>query len=170
MDGIPANLVRACALLAIIVTGCSQPEGDSNDYHQRLLENTRAGKAFLKENAHRDGVVTRPSGLQYRIIRAGNGNKPGYADEVTVHYRGTHLDGTEFDSSYSRGKPAAFRLDRVIPGWTEALQLMRKEAKWQLFIPPELAYGSRGAKPAIGPNEVLIFEVELLKINQTPAQ
>ena len=166
----PASLVRVSALIAIALSACSQPEGNGNDYHQQLLENARAGKTFLKENARKEGIITRPSGLQYRIIRAGNGNKPRYTDKVTVHYRGTHLDGSEFDSSYSRGKPAVFRLDRVIPGWTEALQLMREGAKWQLFIPHELAYGSRGAKPAIGPNETLIFEVELLKISPTPAQ
>ncbi|MDQ7010964.1 MAG: FKBP-type peptidyl-prolyl cis-trans isomerase [Mariprofundaceae bacterium] len=170
MYGISINLVWTCVLLAFIATSCSQSDNTGSDDRQQLPENARAGKAFLKENARKEGVVTRPSGLQYRILRAGNGNRPRYTDEVTVHYRGTHLDGSEFDNSYSRGKPAVFRLNRVIPGWTEALQLMREGAKWQLFIPPELAYGSRGAGSAIGPNETLVFDVELLKINQMPAQ
>jgi len=170
MYGTVAHLVRACALIAVMTAGCSQPEDNSADYHQQLVENARAGKTFLQANARKQGIVTRPSGLQYRILRPGNGKKPRYTDEVLVHYRGTHLDGSEFDSSYSRGKAAAFHLDRVIPGWTEALQLMKEGAKWQLFIPHELAYGSRGAGRVIGPNETLIFEVELLKINRTPTQ
>jgi len=127
------------------------------------MKNLQAGEAFLAENAQRDGVTSLPSGLQYRVIEAGSGKRPGATDTVTVNYRGTLIDGTEFDSSYSRNQPATFRADRVIEGWREALQLMRKGAKWELFIPPRLAYGQRGAGK-IQPNSTLIFEVELIDI------
>ena len=105
-----------------------------------------------------------PSGLQYRIVAEGSGKTPKSADTVTVHYRGTLIDGTEFDSSYSRGKPATFGVNRVIAGWTEALQLMKEGARWQLFIPPDLAYGEKGAGSKIPPNSSLIFDVELLSV------
>ncbi|MFQ5581863.1 MAG: FKBP-type peptidyl-prolyl cis-trans isomerase [Mariprofundaceae bacterium] len=159
-----AKLVCLGTLLAIAMAGCSRSDIDSAAYQQQVAENAREGKVFLAENTRKDGVITRPSGLQYRILRAGNGNQPLHTDQVTVHYRGTHLNGSEFDSSYRRGKPAVFYLDKVIPGWTEALQLMREGGKWQLFIPHRLAYGSRGAGRAIAPNETLIFEVELLEV------
>ena len=120
---------------------------------------------FLAENAQREGVIERPSGLQYRVLKEGTGVRPGVRDQVTVHYRGRLIDGTEFDSSYKRGKPATFQLNRVISGWTEGLALMREGATWVLFIPPELAYGERGSGQTIGPNETLIFEVELIKVN-----
>ena len=120
---------------------------------------------FLAKNAEKDGIIERPSGLQYRVIRAGTGARPGSRDRVTVNYRGTLIDGTEFDSSYKRGQPASFKLNQVIKGWTEALALMQEGAKWELFIPPELAYGERGSGQTIGPDEALIFEVELLKVN-----
>ena len=123
------------------------------------------GYDFLAKNSEKEGVVLRPSGLQYRIIREGAGVSPGFRDRVTVNYRGTLIDGTEFDSSYKRGQPASFQLNRVIKGWTEGLALMKEGAKWELFIPPELAYGERGAGQLIGPDETLIFEVELLKVN-----
>ncbi len=128
-------------------------------------KNLSEGKVFLAENAKKKGVKTLPSGLQYKVIEKGAGASPKKTDSVTVHYKGTLIDGTEFDSSYKRGKPATFRVDRVIAGWTEALQLMKPGAKWQLFIPPDLAYGERGAGPRIGPNSTLIFEVELIKVN-----
>jgi len=128
-------------------------------------KNLAEGKAFLAKNAKQKGVVTLPSGLQYKVIRKGNGTSPKKTDSVTVNYRGTLIDGTEFDSSYKRGKPATFRVDGVIAGWTEALQRMKPGAKWQLFIPANLAYGERGAGPRIGPNSALIFEVELTKVN-----
>ncbi len=127
-------------------------------------KNLAEGKAFLAENAKKDGVKTLPSGLQYKVIEAGSGKMPEAGDNVTVHYRGTLIDGSEFDSSYSRGEPATFKSDRVIAGWTEALQLMKEGAKWQLFIPSELAYGQRGAGAQIGPNSTLIFDVELLSV------
>jgi len=126
--------------------------------------NEEAGMSFLAENATKEGVVALPSGLQYKVLTAGTGASPAKTDRVTVHYRGTLIDGTEFDSSYSRGRPATFGVDRVIPGWTEALQLMKEGAKWQLFIPAKLAYGERGAGGAIGPGQTLIFEVELIEV------
>jgi FKBP-type peptidyl-prolyl cis-trans isomerase FklB len=129
-------------------------------------KNLAEGKAFLAENAKKEGVVTLPSGLQYKIIKEGTGNTPRGEDTVTVNYRGTLINGSEFDSSYSRNEPATFRADRVIAGWREALQLMKEGAKWQLFIPPDLAYGDRGVNEVIGPNSTLIFEVELLSIQK----
>lgn len=127
-------------------------------------ENKTQGAAFLAENAKKPAIKTTASGLQYEIITPGKGSKsPSASDNVTVHYKGTTLDGNEFDSSYSRGEPATFPLNRVIPGWTEGVQLMTEGAKYRFFIPSELAYGERGAGP-IGPNATLIFEVELIKI------
>jgi FKBP-type peptidyl-prolyl cis-trans isomerase FklB len=128
-------------------------------------KNMAEGKKFLEGNARKDGVTTLPSGLQYKVTAKGTGASPKKTDSVTVHYKGTLIDGTEFDSSYKRGKPATFRVDGVIAGWTEALQLMKPGAKWQLFIPANLAYGERGAGSRIGPNRTLIFEVELIKVN-----
>ena len=127
-------------------------------------KNLAEGKAFLADNGKKEGVKTLPSGLQYRIIQEGSGKSPNPGDPVTVHYRGTLIDGSEFDSSYSRGQPATFKCDRVISGWKEALPMMKEGAKWQLVIPPELAYGQRGAGSKIPPNSTLIFEVELLSI------
>lgn len=127
-------------------------------------KNKKEGERFLAENKKKDGVVTLPSGLQYKIIKEGSGAKPKPTDTVTVNYRGTLIDGTEFDSSYKRGQPASFKVTGVIPGWTEALQLMKTGSKWQLFIPPSLAYGERGAGRDIAPNATLIFDVELISI------
>src|SRR6201996_6499938 len=126
--------------------------------------NKKDGAAFLAANATKEGVVTLPSGLQYKILTAGTGPKPTASDSVVCNYRGTLLDNTEFDSSYKRGQPATFAVGQVIKGWTEALQLMPVGSKWQLFIPKDLAYGERGQGPDIGPNATLIFEVELLSI------
>lgn len=126
--------------------------------------NKKEGDAFLAANKKKEGVVTLPSGLQYKILRTGDGKKPTGADAVECNYRGTLINGTEFDSSYRTGKPAAFKVSGVIPGWTEALKLMPVGSKWQLFIPPHLAYGERGAGQVIGPNATLIFEIELLSI------
>jgi FKBP-type peptidyl-prolyl cis-trans isomerase FklB len=127
-------------------------------------KNQKEGEAFLAENGKKEGVVTLPSGLQYKVIEEGAGKTPKATDKVTVHYRGTLVDGTEFDSSHKRGEPVTFPVNGVIAGWTEALQLMKEGAKWQLFIPSALAYGERGAGPVIGPNSTLIFEVELIKV------
>ena len=126
-------------------------------------KNRAEGEAFLAANKEKEGVITTESGLQYKVIVEGSGENPTPEDTVQVHYRGTLIDGTEFDSSYARGEPAEFQVNRVIAGWTEALQLMSEGAKWELYIPSELAYGPRGAGADIGPDAVLIFEVELLK-------
>ena len=126
--------------------------------------NLAEGNKFLEENSKKEGVVTLPSGLQYQVIKEGTGPKPGPEDEVTTHYHGTLINGKVFDSSVDRGQPASFQVGGVIPGWTEALQLMAVGSKWKLFIPANLAYGDRGAGGDIGPNETLIFEVELLSI------
>ena len=132
---------------------------------KKLAEkNKREGEAFLEENKKKEGVKTLPSGLQYKVITEGSGKSPKESDTVTVNYRGTFVDGTEFDSSYKRGEPATFPVNGVIPGWVEAMPLMKEGAKWQLFIPPGLAYGETGAGNAIGPNATLIFEVELISI------
>jgi FKBP-type peptidyl-prolyl cis-trans isomerase len=127
-------------------------------------ENKKKGDAFLAENKTKQGVVTLASGLQYKILKPGDGKTPAGNDTVVCHYRGTLIDGVEFDSSYKRNQPATFPVKGVIKGWTEALQLMPVGSKWQLFIPPELAYGAHGAGRDIGPNATLIFEVELLAI------
>lgn len=127
-------------------------------------KNETEGKAFLAKNKAKEGVKTRPSGLQYEVIKSGKGASPKATDTVKVHYVGTLLDGTVFDSSVERNEPAVFPVNRVIPGWTEAMQLMKVGDKWRLFIPSDLAYGPRGAGAEIGPNAVLVFEVELLGI------
>jgi FKBP-type peptidyl-prolyl cis-trans isomerase len=126
--------------------------------------NKAEGEAFLAANKTKEGVVTLPSGLQYKILKQGAGPKPSASDSVVCNYRGTLIDGKEFDSSYKRGQPATFPVGGVIKGWTEALQLMPVGSKWQLFLPSDLAYGERGAGADIGPNATLIFEVELLSI------
>jgi FKBP-type peptidyl-prolyl cis-trans isomerase len=126
--------------------------------------NKKEGEAFLAANKTKEGVVTLPSGLQYKILKEGTGPKPTATDSVVCNYKGTLLNNTEFDSSYKRGQPATFGVNQVIKGWTEALQLMPIGSKWQLFIPSDLAYGQRGPSPEIGPNSTLVFEVELLSI------
>ncbi len=125
-----------------------------------------AGEAFLAENGKKPGVITTPSGLQYTILKSGTGDSPKASDTVTVHYTGTLIDGTVFDSSVQRGVPASFPVNQVIPGWTEALQLMKVGDKWKLFIPSNLAYGAQSPGPGIPANSMLIFEVELLSINK----
>ncbi|HEY2459877.1 MAG TPA: FKBP-type peptidyl-prolyl cis-trans isomerase [Candidatus Acidoferrum sp.] len=126
--------------------------------------NKKEGDAFLAENKGKDGIVTLPSGLQYKIVTEGTGPKPTASDSVVCNYRGTLLNGTEFDSSYKHGEPITIPVGRVIKGWSEALQLMPVGSKWQLFIPPDLAYGPRGAGNDIGPNATIVFEVELISI------
>lgn len=127
-------------------------------------ENIAAGAAYLAENGKKEGVKTTASGLQYEVMTQGEGATPTAQDKVTVNYRGTLIDGTEFDSSYKRGEPATFGVSGVIPGWTEALQLMKEGDKFRLVIPANLAYGDRGAPPVIAPGSTLVFEVELLKV------
>lgn len=134
----------------------------------RALETLEEGLAFLEENARRDEVVALESGLQYEVLEQGEGAKPARDDTVTTHYEGRLIDGTVFDSSYQRGEPASFPLDRVIPGWTEGLQLMSTGAKYRLFVPADLAYGDRAAG-SIPPNSTLIFDVELLDIGEAEA-
>ena len=124
------------------------------------------GEAFLRENATKEGITTTASGLQYEVLVPAEGPRPLASDTVEVHYRGTLLNGQEFDSSYKRGEPISFPLNRVIPGWTEGLQLMPVGSKYRLFIPSNLAYGPRGAGGVIGPDETLVFEVELLGIKK----
>ncbi len=131
---------------------------------QKANNNLEEGQQYLSENKSRDGVIELDSGLQYKVITAGEGPTPTAEDTVVVHYKGTLLDGTEFDSSYARGEPAELGVNRVIQGWQEALQLMKVGAKWQIAVPSELAYGSRGAGSVIGPNSTLLFDIELLGI------
>jgi FKBP-type peptidyl-prolyl cis-trans isomerase FklB len=123
------------------------------------------GDKFLAENAKKDGVITLGSGLQYMVISTGKGKQPKASDSITAHYKGTLIDGKEFDSSYRRGEPATFNVNQVIAGWKEILPLMREGDKWQVFIPSNLAYGPQGQGTTIGPNETLIFDIELIKVN-----
>ena len=132
---------------------------------EQLEKRKKEGEAFLAANKKKEGVKTLPSGLQYKVITEGKGEKPALTDTVTVNYKGTMVDGTEFDSSYKRGKPATFPVNGVIKGWTEALQLMKVGSKWDLYIPSDLAYGEQG-RPGMPPNSTLIFEVELLSIDK----
>jgi FKBP-type peptidyl-prolyl cis-trans isomerase FklB len=141
-----------------------QQKAKEEKMQQAAEKNKTEGEAFLAANKTKEGVVTLPSGLQYKILKQGTGPKPTAADSVVCNYRGTLIDGTEFDSSYKRGQPATFPVAQVIPAWTEALQLMPVGSKWQLFIPSELGYGARGAGADIGPNATLVFDVELLSI------
>ena len=139
----------------------------SNEPTKAAATSTDAGAAFLTSNKSKPGVVTLPDGLQYKVIVEGKGAKPTLNDVVTVHYAGTLVDGKEFDSSYKRGEPATFPVAGVIAGWTEALQLMPAGSTWELFIPAKLAYGDQGAPPVIGPNETLIFKVQLISVKKS---
>ncbi len=150
------------AEIQIAITALAQKQQEA--VATRSADVLAAGRAFLEENERREGVNTTASGLQYEVIATGEGASPGATDTVSTHYHGTLIDGSVFDSSVDRGQPASFAVNRVIPGWTEALQLMTVGSKWRLFIPPELAYGERAAG-SIPPNSTLIFEVELLAID-----
>jgi FKBP-type peptidyl-prolyl cis-trans isomerase len=156
-----APTICATALVALFLNaGC---EAQSSNPIERA-------EKFLMENKTKEGVKTLPSGLQYKVLKEGTGKTPKDTDVVVTHYKGTLLDGTEFDSSYKRNAPAEFPVNRVIKGWTEALQLMKEGDKWILYIPPKLAYGERGAPGGvIGPNETLIFEIELIKVKEAGA-
>jgi FKBP-type peptidyl-prolyl cis-trans isomerase len=161
-------LVTEAELRAILDSYKQELTKKAAEEAKNLAEkNKKEGEAFLATNKQKEGVVTLADGLQYKILKAGNGKKPVIHDKVRVNYRGTLIDGTEFDSSFKRGQPAVFAVGGVIPGWNEAMQLMPVGSNWQLFIPSELAYGARGVENLIGPNAVLIFEVELLAIEES---
>jgi FKBP-type peptidyl-prolyl cis-trans isomerase FklB len=145
------------------VMGAMQQRAQQQQAEQ-AEKNKAAGEAFLKANKEKEGVTELPSGLQYKIIQQGKGKTPTADDTVVVNYRGTLTNGTEFDSSYKRNEPVTFKVDKVIPGWQEALKLMPVGSKWEVVIPSKLAYGEQGAGRFIGPNETLIFDIELLKI------
>lgn len=141
----------------------------NGEFTKKAEENKTKGEAFLSENKTKEGVVTLPDGLQYKIIETGQGAKPGKDDEVTVEYTGTLIDGKVFDSTEKAGKPATFKVSQVIPGWTEVLQLMPAGSTWEVYIPSSLAYGSRAMGGAIGPNETLIFKIRLISVKKQGA-
>ena len=147
-----------------------QQKQQAAEQKKAAAANKKKGEQFLAKNKSKEGVKELESGLQYKVLEAGDGKSPKASDVVKTHYKGTLIDGTVFDSSYQRGEPATFPVNRVIQGWTQALQEMKVGGKWKLFIPPELAYGQQGAGQAIGPNETLIFEVELLGIEEQSSQ
>lgn len=159
------KIVPLILCLAFLFTSClDETKNPSEEYEKLAAENLQKGEAFLKDNATKKGVITTESGLQYIIVREGTGEKPSPNSEVNCDYEGKLINGTIFDSSYERGEVATFPVNGVIPGWTEALQLMKVGSEWQLFIHPSLAYGYRGSG-SLGPNETLIFKVELKSIN-----
>ena len=168
------GILNKLGVMAVLVIGCMHTAVYAADaasvskgnLMQTTTNDQSTGEAFLASNKSKPNVVTLPDGLQYKVIKEGDGRKPGLNDTVTVHYSGTLIDGSEFDSSYKRGQPATFPVSGVIPGWTEALQLMKAGSVWELYIPSNLAYGANGAPPVIGPNQVLIFKVELLSVNK----
>lgn len=139
-------------------------------FQQLAEENEAKAEQFLRENRNKSGIVALPSGVQYRVIEEGEGRRPSATDTVTVHYRGSKTDGREFDSSFARGVPAVFQVDSVLDGWQEVLPLMREGAMWQVFLPPELAFGLRGDPPLIGPNEALVFDLRLVQIGAPEQQ
>ncbi len=160
LSGTPAKLTDDEMHAAVVAYQQKRQQESSAEAEK----NMKAGQEFLAENKTKPGIVTLPSGLQYKIINKGTGRKPKLTDTVIANYRGTLINGTEFDSSYKRGTPATFPLAGVIKGWQEALQLMPLGSKWEVYIPSELAYGPNGAGSAIGPNETLIFDIHLIKI------
>ncbi|MBG8553492.1 FKBP-type peptidyl-prolyl cis-trans isomerase [Hymenobacter guriensis] len=160
----PEQIQAAMQQLQAQFGGGEEEEEDHQD--PTAMQNNKAeGEAFLAENQNKPGITTLPSGLQYEVLTEGSGKKPGPRSQVTTHYHGTLINGRVFDSSYQRGQPATFGVNQVIAGWTEALQLMPEGSKWRLYIPSDLAYGKRGAGRDIGPDSALIFDVELLKVN-----
>jgi FKBP-type peptidyl-prolyl cis-trans isomerase FklB len=167
MNNTIAISILGFGLLCANAYAADTPVSPTNELQTQSIEskNKMSGEAFLAANKSKPGVVVLPSGLQYKVITPGNGLQPKETDSVTVNYAGTLINGTEFDSSYKRGQPATFALNGVIPGWTEALKLMKEGSTWEIYIPATLAYGERGAPPVIGPNETLIFKVNLIKVN-----
>ncbi len=156
---------------SILVALRNQIQSQQKQFVTKLSEqNKQEGEAFLSKNKSGEGIVALSNGLQYRVLKQGSGNKPSLFDVVEVHYKGSFINGKVFDSSYDRGAPQALPVSRLIPGWSEALQLMQVGDKWQLYIPSYLAYGEQGFGPDIGPNCTLIFELELLSINPAPKQ
>jgi len=155
-----------CAALAFFISPTYALD-ESTNAQISSQKNQLASDTFLTENKKKPGVVTLPDGLQYKIITEGKGQKPNDNDIVTVHYSGKLVDGTEFDSSYKRGEPAQFPVNGVIPGWVEALKLMKEGSTWELYIPSSLAYGEQGSAPVIGPNQALIFKVQLISIKKS---
>lgn len=151
--------------LALVTLGLLVSCTDFEAQEKLAEQNRQQGAAFLKANADKEGVVSRPSGLQYKVLRRADGPKPSISDSVTVHYRGTLIDGSEFDSSYARDEPAVFAVNGVIRGWTEGLQLMSVGSEYRLFVPSYLGYGQAGAGDKIGPDATLVFDVELLAIS-----
>ncbi|WP_031564932.1 FKBP-type peptidyl-prolyl cis-trans isomerase [Legionella wadsworthii] len=141
----------------------------SAEFNKKAEENKSKGDSFLSSNKSKSGVVVLPSGLQYKVIEAGTGNKPSKTDTVTVEYTGTLIDGTVFDSTEKTGKPATFQVSQVIPGWTEALQLMPAGSTWEIYVPSDLAYGPRSVGGPIGPNETLIFKIHLISVKKASA-
>ena len=170
-DGITGNkplLTDAEAQAAMVAFSAQMKEKQGAKMAVVGEANKKVGEAFLAANKSKPGIVALPSGLQYKIVTPGTGPKPAPDDSVVCNYSGTLIDGTEFDSSYKRGQPATFPVTGVIKGWTEALQLMPVGSKWQLFVPADLAYGTRSPGPEIGPNSALVFEVELMSIQPKP--
>ena len=164
IEGMKAQHQSQTTLITIEDAGAALATYAEQQFAAETETNKMKGATYLEENAKKEGVIVTESGLQYSVVTEGDGAKPMATDQVTVHYRGTLIDGTEFDSSYSRGEPATFGLNQVIPGWTEGVQLMNVGSKYQFVVPHELGYGERGAGGAIGPFETLIFEVELIEI------
>lgn len=164
LEGIKAQAEGKDTLMTMEEAGAALSESQQKMNDAKFGDTKANGAAYLATNGKKESVTTTDSGLQYSVITEGDGAKPAATDTVTVHYRGTLLDGTEFDSSYSRNEPTSFGLNQVIPGWTEGVQLMNIGSKYKFVVPYELAYGERGAGQSIGPFETLIFEVELLEI------
>lgn len=167
LQGLPSRLTQEQMQAAMqqLQEQTADPENDTNQEPNDMSNNKAEGEAFLAQNAQKAGVTTLPSGLQYEVLTEGSGPKPSLKSSVTTHYHGTLINGTVFDSSYQRGQPATFPVNGVIAGWTEALQLMGEGAKYRLYIPSDLAYGKRGAGRDIPGDTALIFDVELLKVN-----
>lgn len=159
--GKPSSLSQA----EVQQTMMALQQGMNQKQNAKASQNKKAGEEFLAQNKNKEGIKTLPSGLQYQVLQEGKGKTPSRADKVTTHYHGTLIDGTVFDSSYERGQPATFPVNGVIAGWTQALQLMKEGAKWRLFIPSDLAYGTQGAGDDIGPDTTLIFDVELISVH-----